>query len=239
MNGRIIYSEMTSFGELQILDTVLHGQPVRYLLVDGWQESAMYLNPGLSDRLIFPYMKNLAWPLSLRPHTRSVLLLGGGAFTWPRHLLSHYPGISITAVEQYSEIIRAAREFFGLDQLETHYTGRLSVLRGNGFELLRHAGHSRTYDLIVNDAFTGRKRAGRTLEDTILAHDRLSPDGIYAVNVTSAVKGPGSLHLNLFLATLGRVFLNTDLMICEPDRSPYESQNILVIASDSTLQDPL
>lgn len=77
---------------------------------------------------------------------------------------------------------------------------------------------------------------GRSMDDSVLVHDHLTKGGIYAVNVTSAVKGPGSLHLNLFLTTLGRVFRNTDYLVCEPERSPMESQNILVIASDGPLQ---
>lgn len=234
MTGKIIYSELTSFGEIQILDTTIHGVPARYLLVDGWQESAVYLDPGWSDRLIFPYMKDLDWPLSLIPPSANILLIGGGAFTWPRHVLVQNPAVSITVAELYPEIIRISEEFFGLKELEIRYGNRLTIFAGNGFDLLRR--HKRAYDLIVNDAFTGKKRAGRALDDTILVHSRLSQNGIYAANVTSAVKGPGAVHLNCFMSTLSRVFTHTDAMICEPDRSPFESQNILAAASDAPLK---
>lgn len=246
IRNNFIYAEESRFGQIRIVDTFRDGKPVRCLLVDGWQESSLYREPYDADMLVFPYMRKMSRLLSLRPAAEKVFLIGGGGFAWPRNILRWHPELSVTVTELYPEMVRIAEDFFGLDEVEERYGKRLRVEVGDGFEILKEEGEvssgqrhvSQTaggarYDFIVNDAFVGNKSTGRTLQDIRLVRSHLTEDGVYMVNVISAVKGLSSVPLKRFLFLLGRVFRYRDFLVCEPDRSPYDPQNLIVVASDA------
>ena len=60
----------------------------------------------------------------------------------------------VTAVEIDPRITLVARERFFLDRAEELAEGRLELVNGDGWKYLRGCG--RSFDVIVNDAFSGR-----------------------------------------------------------------------------------
>jgi len=116
----------------------------------------------------------------------------------PAYLKSKYPDMAIDSVEIDPDVIYAAREYLGLKP-------DFNILIGDGRHLLRkQAGE---YDLIVNDAFKGLKEIPFHLvteEFHELVDEKLSPEGIYAINI---IGQPAESRLTRsLLKTLGREF---------------------------------
>lgn len=74
--------------------------------------------------------------------------LGGGMIA--QYLISHSTQLSIDAIELNSDVIAAARAFFGVAKAES--SGRLHVLEGDGQARLNEAPASR-YGIVVVDCF--------------------------------------------------------------------------------------
>eukprot|EP00746_Dinoflagellata_sp_MGD_P168160 gnl/MRDRNA2_/MRDRNA2_99388_c0_seq1.p1 gnl/MRDRNA2_/MRDRNA2_99388_c0~~gnl/MRDRNA2_/MRDRNA2_99388_c0_seq1.p1 ORF type:complete len:486 (+),score=104.94 gnl/MRDRNA2_/MRDRNA2_99388_c0_seq1:90-1547(+) len=74
--------------------------------------------------------------------------LGGGMI--PQYLISHSSQLSIDAIELNSDVVAAARAFFGVTKAES--SGRLHILEGDGRARLNEAPASR-YGIVVVDCF--------------------------------------------------------------------------------------
>jgi len=167
----------------------------RELCVDG--TFASLFRPGrvttgsVWDALAAPL---LSLPLGRR---RSVLLLGlgaGSAAPLARPLL---PGARIVGVERDPEVIRVAREHFGLNALA------LEVVLADARRFLVE-GRSR-FDAVLEDVFVGRgasvRKPGWLPEPGLaLAARRLSPGGLLATNSLDE----GASAARLIRAQLGR-----------------------------------
>jgi len=123
----------------------------------------------------------LAAPLlSLPPGRReSVLLLGLGAGSAARLARALLPGARIVGVERDPEVIRVAREHFGLDGLG------LEVVLADAHRFLAE-GRSR-FDAVLEDIFVGsgprvRKPDWLPKPGLALAARRLYPGGLLATN---------------------------------------------------------
>ena len=165
------------------------------------------------------------------------LMIGGGGFAWPRHVLAAYPEVCLDVVEIDQRMIDIAREYFLLDELEAHYgasgEGRLRVFQEDGRVYLAGIA-ARTYDVIVNDCFIAREPAA-SLADAdaaVLLHQALAPGGIYLSNVVGALLGPDARPLVRVTESLGTRFALVSIVPCEPETPALMSNNV-VIASDA------
>jgi SAM-dependent methyltransferase len=117
--------------------------------------------------------------LFLPPARRRVLLLGLAAGSVARALRALAPRATIVGVEYDDEILRLARQHFGLDLLD------VEVVAGCALEYLRR--NRRSFDLIVEDLFVGpsrsvRKPAWLLTEGYDLIRRRLRPGGFVVSN---------------------------------------------------------
>ena len=128
------------------------GEQVRALSLGGVFQSATYVDDRRFEP-VFAYYRAfdalfLAEPALGHP-VRHVLMLGGGGFAYPKHLLTTRAGIRMDAVELDPGIVRAARRWFFLDELEARLADparangcALRVVVGDGRALLERAeGH--------------------------------------------------------------------------------------------------
>ena len=118
------------------------------LRVDGTLASSLRPGRGLTGIVWWA----LAAPVLLlpRPPRPRVLLLGLAAGSVARALRALDPDAEIVGVELDDEVLRAASEQFGLDEL------RLEVVHGDALAFLRR--ERRLFDLIVEDLFLGPSR---------------------------------------------------------------------------------
>lgn len=219
-------------------DTKSVGQRVRVLDVGRTLQSATYLDERWADpvfryHLLFDHAFD-AWPEGDGP--TSVVVLGGGGYAIPKHLVAHHPEIArIDVVELDPAIERIARRHFFLDRLEERYhaeaSGRLRLHQGDALAWLTE--HDGSFDVIINDCFLALVPDAElmTVGAAELMHERLAPGGLYLTNVVSALEGPRSEALSAAVGALSQAFDYLWVYPCNPNH-PRFVDNSVVIASD-------
>lgn len=208
---------------------------IRYLCADGAIESAMFLEPGRRNELVFPYLRQLSCAFSFRPEIRETLLIGGGAFAYPRYYLSHYPERKIDVIEADEGMVRMARRHFFLDDLVRESEPRLQIYIEDGFDYLLRCG--KRYDFIIDDAYTGSKAASslRSDDGMRLVRARLAPGGIYAANVVTAERGPFAMRGREMRRLMERHFRYVATVPCDEARGAWGRQNWVYLGAGEEL----
>jgi spermidine synthase len=201
---------------------------------DVWQ-SAVCLQEGKHFEPVFPYNRLLMKAFDLNQEIGKVLMIGGGMLTLPAKILSSFPGVCVEAADPDERLSEMAERYFFLDELEERFhvkeEGRLKTFAENGREFLENT--DRTYDLIINDAFSGRIPPGDlcTVQAAELIRSRLNENGIYAVNVPGMSSAEESDFLLDLVRTLREVFRYA--LILRPEQyGQNETENYIVFASD-------
>ena len=217
-------------------DTHAIGERIRVLHVAGTYQSATFLDERWADP-VFPYHALFdhafdAWPTAEGP--KSIVVLGGGGYAVPKHLVMHHPELDLIEVVEIDPAIeRIARRHFFLDRLaEAERTGRLRLHVGEARAWLKRA--DRRYDIIVNDCFFGLEPEGRLMSASAarLVHQRLTQSGRYLTNVVSALEGPDARTLYGVIEALQGAFAHVWVYPCGAD-DPTSPENNVVIASDA------
>lgn len=234
---RGITMSRTRFGLTLVFDTTdSDGTPVRMLNVGGAFQSACYATDELCTELVCEYQRGEAQVVSELPRLRHAVVIGGGGFSFPKWLATHLAPVRVTTIEVDPQIIELARERFYLGKVERKFegTGRFSVVCADGWEWLR--GQEEPADLIVNEAFSGRRPLGPlgTEEGARLVHEHLSEGGTYMANVRCPLAGRGSRvlaeTLDVFAAEFGHVWV-----VPERPEEPKVGGNNTFFASDCDL----
>jgi len=238
---RVARQRGTLFGTVEVMDTVDGlGRAVRILEVDHSWQSAMFLDQGWSE-LVFPYHRVFNLAVAQR-RPRRVLMLGGGAYSYPKYLLCHLRDIQVDVVEVDPVICDIARQWFYLDRVEGLLVqeGRPDALRtficdGRDFlELGAPDDADARYDLIANDCFQGTDPASglMTQEAARLARRRLSPRGTYVANLVGCLEGGSASVIHDVCHTFSQVFAHVWLLPCGPD-DPRIPANYVMVATDT------
>ena len=93
------------------------------------------------------------------------------------------------------------------------------------------------YDAILNDAFSGDNPAKTltTLENIKNIKKSLKKNWVYLTNIISSLEWEKSKFLRAEVNTLKKVFNNVYIIPCYSNSYLYDSQNIMVIATDDEL----
>lgn len=232
------YSGCTFGGATEIRRiTFSDGRVMRLLLVEGTQQSAIWLTDPAGDPP-FPYLQLFDLAFYTTPLPERLLLIGGGAFVWPRHILHTYPQACLDVVELDEQIVNLARDWFGLQHLEKMYgpTGenRLHISVSDGRYFLESLSPQVHYDVILNDSFVAERPAESLMDDAAVAliHRQLQPGGMYISNIVSALLGSEAAVLNAILDVLCRYFAYVEVIPCTREE-PEIPSNVVVIASDT------
>jgi len=215
------------------------GTPIRTLRVRGTNESATYLGDRYCE-LAFDYYRLFDRAFEGTNDTRRILMLGGGAYAWPKHVIATRPDAHLDVVELDPEVTRLARRWFYLDRLFEDFdlaaTGRLAIHHADATDFLREAGEKGLgpWDAIVNDCFRGGLPVWDLLTPDVLAaaHALLAPGGRYLVNVVASLEEPGIEPLRQTVAALADVWAHVHVV--PTTLADFERrQNVLVVATDA------
>lgn len=236
-NHMLVASPETMFGTAFIVDTIdtVTARPIRVLNIDGMRESAMYLDGDWTD-LVFGYTELYDVMFEAEMPVRNALMIGGGGFSYPKHLVGLHPEVALDVVEIDQEIIDIAWEFFGLQEVAERSrrgeAGTLYVHCADGREYLERT--RRRYDVILNDSFGGAVPAPSlaTLEAAAAIKHALVPNGLYMTNVVSAISGKHGRFMRAQANTLCRVF-NHVWALGVKHLPMFVRDNYIVIATDS------
>lgn len=208
---------------------------VRVMNVAGTMQSATYLDDDTYCDLAYSYTRDYDCMFFAGVPVRDVLVLGGGGYSYPKHLIAHHPETFVTCVEIDPVITAIAHRYFFLDRLIEEYdldeTGRLRLVEGDAREYLERSCDR--YDAIVNDCFTGMTLVESlvTREAARLYHEHLRKDGVYLANVIGAVEGPRSRTMRRILHTLASEFAHVYVLPGQPSMLSNCDNNV-VVATD-------
>jgi spermidine synthase len=208
----------SAYGRIVVMD---NGDK-RYLLVNGTSQSVMEKPEGESES---QYIRALEWSRALRPKAKRALVVGLGAGLLPKALERR--GLTVDAFEIDPAIDEAARRDFG-------YEPKGRVVIGDGRALLE-AGHG-PWDLVFLDAFGAESPPAHlfTTEAFARMRDSLSPDGVFAINLVSAVASPDDRPWKAVYRTLSATFPHVRAFVASEPNDGLA--NILLFASTGPLE---
>lgn len=231
------YADMaTLFGRTRVYDALdQEGDIVRVLDVANTWQSATYVDERWAE-LVFGYHRVFDRAFCANPSIRRALMLGGGALSYPKHVVVKHPDVAVDVIEVDERIITLAREWFLLDHLTQQQEDRLCVTCGDAVAFLSEERPADArYDLIVNDLFAAR-RPTRTLmspKGAELIHRALTPEGLYVANVISALKGMKGRPLRRVEEALSKSFSQVVVVPLSTD-DPLSPDNNVVFATNGS-----
>lgn len=245
LRRRGVYIKLrTKFGPAIVFDSQDDdGVPIRLLNVGGKFQSVSYVQDSLRYRLVCVYHRYFAQIVDIAGlkdgREGRALVIGGGGYSFPKWLVSSCPRLSTTVVEIDPAITDIARRFFFLDDLErefrTREDGRLDLVCDDGWGYLTRSGER--FDLIVNDAFGGKRPLGplKTEDGARQVRDHLAEGGVYLANVISPLEGKGTDVLTDSLDACKATFEHVYLIPEAPESPRLTGDNVLV-ASNARLK---
>ncbi|MBY4798294.1 fused MFS/spermidine synthase [Collinsella sp. AGMB00827] len=231
------------------------GCRARVLSQGGVFQSATYLDERRFDP-VFAYIKGFDACLVARPQEEPfrVLVVGGGGFSYPKHLLSTQAPVALDVIEPEPAIIRAARSWFFLDELERTLTDE-SQAEKNSLRIFAEEGRALLergcaqvfsstvsseqevclphYHAIIVDAFAGAQPVAdlHTVEGVQVLASYLEPGGVHFTNVALSQGGDYTFLRNL-VSTMREVYKYVHV-IAASDPVWSDTENYIVAASNT------
>jgi spermidine synthase len=155
---------------------------------------------------------------------RSVVYVGGGGFTLPRYYHAT-SGSSATVLE-----IDEALPQIAVDELGLVPGPWLEVITGDARISLKHLAKGQ-FDVAVGDAFSGRSVPWHLTTEEFVAdiRDRLTPDGVYVINV---IDYPPTEFARAQLATMAEVFEHVAVVAPRTYLDFERGGNFVLVGSD-------
>lgn len=185
--------------------------------------------PDEPDALALNYTRFLPLAAHFVPDIRRVLVLGGGAYAFPKYILKHFPQARVDVVEIDPGITRLARAHFFLPEDD-----RLRIIHQDARTFLN--ANTQRYDVIVADVFNSSASIPfhlTTLETVKRLDAALEPGGALLVNTIAALTGSKSRLYKSFFATYSRVFPQVHAIKCWLGSPPDDLGNVLFVCFKS------
>ena len=221
----------TEYSRVQVFRTIdpLTERPVRAYATDPFfAQSAMYFD---SDELVFPYAKYFDLVQSFNPDFKKTLLIGSGAYSYPKHFLEAFPDAQIDVVEIDPRVLDIAKQYFRL-----HDDPRMTTIDKDGRDYLNNA-ETGTYDAVLLDAFGSLFSVPYqlTTREAVQQMSRVLGDrGIVIANIGSSITGEAGHFVRAEIATYKRVFPQVLLFKVRGDKKDSDLQNLILVALKST-----
>ena len=158
------------------------------------------------------------------------LSVGGGGYTMPKFVLENYPDSLVDVVEIDPEVTEINERRLGL---EPH--GRIRTFNEDARVFFARGAEGERYDIIFGDAFDDYAIPYHltTLEFAQAVRSRLTPDGVYALNMIDDTSD-GWL-LASFLRTMSDVFPHIEVSSVGRPLTTAGRNTFVILASDSPI----
>lgn len=222
--SHLVYEQDGLYEKIVVFDGMYKGRPTRFLQQDTSNSAARYLD---GDDLAYDYTRYYALHQVFAPQVDRALVIGGGAYSIPKALLTDLPKAKIDVSEIEPALIGVSKKYFGLqdDPRLTHYIK-------DGRRML-HDTPSRHYDLILSDVYHSMYSVPShftTREFMQLAAERLTDKGVFIANLIGSTQADGPSFIWSEIKTMQQVFPQVYMFAVQ---SPVESgaQNIIAVGS--------
>ncbi len=204
--------------------------PLRTLATDpGGYQSAMYVNDP--TKLALQYTRFFRLGSFAAPHAKSVLMLGGGAYSVPKWLLTPKSGLNheelqVDVVELDPAITQVAFDRFALPKDQ-----RLNIFHEDARRFLNR--NKKVYDLLFVDVFGSHYSVPFHMGTVEAAHEMrkaIAPKGALVMNVIGALKGRESLLFQSIYASLKTAFPSVHVFAVQNPNALEQGQNLMIVA---------
>ncbi len=190
-----------------------------------------YVSPRRPADLGYGYEQVYARLIAYRYHRNDAFhayFIGGGGFVLPRYLEAFYPNATSTVSEIDPAVIQANHDF-----MELASTTTIQAVPGDARRHLIVGGDA-PYDLVFGDAFNdfGVPSHLTTLEFNQTLKSRMSPDGVYALNLIDDARYAN--FLSSMIRTLRQVWKNVEVAPLADTLNPGRN-TIVLMASDAPI----
>lgn len=172
------------------------GNKIRTLYSGSSHQSITYTN-HLKNELFDSFTTLYTIADTHKENIESVLVLGGGGFSYPKYFISKYPNSTMDVVEIDDYMIEVAKEYFFLNDLYNEYDKehkRLQIFNDDALTFL--IGKSKKYDSILIDLFIDNVPIYKIFDtdSVIRIKNSLNTDGIVVINyiITETDKEEGT-----------------------------------------------
>ncbi len=199
------------------------GRPAKYIYTDPFgTQSAMFTD--IDNDLVFKYTKYYRLVDHFAPSVRNILMIGGGAYSYPKDYLTKHSEGNIDVVEIDPKFTGLARQYFNLTD-----NPRLDIIHEDGRIYLNKT--SKQYDAILIDAFKSLTPPWQlaTQESVEKMYLSMDDNGVVIANIVSALEGEKSKFAQAEFATFKSIFPQVYFFqVYKID--PSRSQNLIMIA---------
>jgi len=202
-------------------------RPVRFLITGPYTlQSAEFLDQN--NDLVFEYSKYYRLAEHFNPGFNQALLIGGGAYSFPKDYLRRYKNSTLDVVEIDPQLTKLARQYFGLKD-----DPRLTIYHQDGRIFLNQTKNK--YDVIYLDAFKSIEIPHHlTTKETVeKIYQALNDNGVVLSNLISAIEGNKGKFLRAEYATYKSVFPQTFILPVQDAKQSLRDQNIILVALKS------
>ena len=191
--------------------------------------SSMFLH---SDELAAEYTKYYDLAKHFKPDFQKTLMLGGAAYSYPKHYLKKYKDAEIDVVEIDPKLTELAQKYFRLKE-----NPRLNIFHEGGRIFLNRT--QKKYDVFMHDAFNSYYSIPfqlTTVETAEKVYNLLSDDGVALINMISSIEGDKGQFLRAEYATYKAIFPQVYLFpVAEPENGEA-LQNVMMVALKSDIK---
>ena len=187
------------------------------------RQSSMYMT---GDDLVWDYTKYYRLATHFNPDIKKTLMLGGGAYSYPKDFLRQYPSAAMDVVEIDPGVTAAAKKYFRLPD-----DPRL-VTDNEDARVFLNATKNK-YDVIYDDAFSSALSVPfqlATSEAVRRQYDALNGNGAVIANVIGSIDGPSGRFFRAEYATFKSVFPQVYVFPVGSPDDANQRQNIILVA---------
>lgn len=210
-NAKIVDAYIPNFGKSRIL----------FLDVDSHSIESETINQHFYPE-IYPVFYNLKKDIG------EILVIGGGAYTIPKHFREFYKNSNISVIEMDPELKKIGENYFDLKNYN------INTIIGDARVIINK--DPKKYDLIFGDAYNSFISVPwylLTKEWNDEVRSKLTDNGIYAINFIGSIIGDKSEITKSVLNTFKLSFPNFYTFVF--GTSPEKTQNIILIGINGEL----
>jgi len=203
-------------------------RPILSLMTDvKGRQSSMFLDGD--DSLAIEYTKYFRLFKYFNPTAKRLLMIGGGAYSYPKDFLKQNPDLSIDVVELDPQITLLAKKYFNLID-----NPRLTIYHQDGRIFINKT--KERYDAVMVDAYHSSLAMPyhlTTKEAAEKIYNVLNKNGVIMMNIISSINGEYGKFLRAEYITYRSVFPQVYLFFASSQNGPLEPGNIMLVALKS------
>src|SRR3989344_3185940 len=228
MQGTVVYGKDGVYERITIYDGQLAGRSVRFFQQDRSGSGAMFLDSDDPRELVYDYTKYYSLYKIFNPEIKNALVIGGGAYSIPKALLSESAEINVDVSEIEPSLFDLAKNYFNLKD-----TPRLKNYAEDGRRLLLKS--EKNYDFIFSDVYYSIYSVPphfTSKEFFESVKNKLNHDGIFIANMIGDLSRQEPSLIMSEIKTFKSVFENSYFFAVKSPKI-ISPQNIIFVGYNS------